>query len=534
MRQRIELLPEELLAKKRPDAHRAPAPALPAGVSNRSLAAFLSGPSGGRSGHRHVLAGLGIGHGVAAETPRIFDEPKSYDAAARLGAHAFSWRGDVYLGRDLGRPGAPSRADALRHELAHAGQARRTGTPASTTVLEREAHTGGTAQPANPDVPLGLWWLIPIAVGGYILLRPKVANAPGPGDKLVSSPSDAQIVGEALALFAVPGGVAGALGRAGYGVVTAYAIGGAASTTSFRAVQDVGEGEFSGVEAYVVDATTGAIIGVVAGGVVRLIGGPAAASGPGSERALAHFTTASGETGITSSGVLRGSQGIYALPESATSQGTAVRVLRTLVSPSNTRAYVGIPKEASGLFTQPVPVGPVSLYQRLAGVYRAPAGSIELATGAFTPSGNALANITGQFWPYGVDAMIWVAAGAGGSMVSPASEGAYDRGLLSPVYDLVGNREPLPETSRTDGPFIFVDPYVGGEGTADIIVSDQTSALASLVMPPAPGEALVCEAEQPPMDASAPPGLIFVVPLSHEGLEAAGNATLPNLTTTGR
>jgi hypothetical protein len=50
------------------------------------------------------------------------------------------------------------------------------------------------------------------------------------------------------------------------------AVAGASSTMSFRAVGDVSRGEFSGVQTYVIDGATGAIIGVVVPGGIKLIG----------------------------------------------------------------------------------------------------------------------------------------------------------------------------------------------------------------------------------------------------------------------
>jgi hypothetical protein len=374
-----------------------------------------------------------------------------------MGAYAYSWRGDVYLGAGVGESGGPSRSEALSHEVSHALQARRAGPPAPTAALESEARAGGSSLAADPEEPLGLWWFIPVAVGAYILLRPNVANAPSPEDveegNLEPSVSELQVAGEALALFAVPGGVTGALGRMGYGVIASFALGGAASAVSYRGVQDVGAGSFSGVEAYVVDATTGAVIGVVIGGTFRALGGSLGPRSPAP--ALTHFTDEAGAAGIQSSGALRGSQGIYTLPSTAVDQARWARFLRTLVAPSRTSQAVSVPSGAGGQFIQPAPVGPVSLYQYLAAVYRAPAGAINMSSGAFSPGGRVLGNVTGQFWPYGVDAMIWLSAAA----ISPASGDAGERGvtgalgLPSSIGDLVSGPR-LPLTSLEDGPFI--------------------------------------------------------------------------------
>lgn len=430
-----------------------------------------------RSGHDFARVRVEVDEGTGA-APRVFDDEAAHASADRLGAYAYSWRGDVYLGPRLGRPGAPTRSEAIRHELVHAAQSRNPGRPAATADLEREASHppgGGPVLAADPEQVLGLWWVVPVAVGVYILLRPKVANAPGPDDRPVASPSDTQIVGEALSIFAVPAGVAGVLGRLGYSVIAGYAVGGAASAVSFRGVQDTGAGQFSRVEAYVVDATTGAVIGVVLGGAVRLFGGTGAAAP--SNPSLVHLTNPNAAAGIARESVLRGSQGIYALPGNAANQGTAMRVMRTLLRPRDTASVVPIPGQAAGLFSRPLPVGPASGYQYLAGVHRAPAGAINMATGGFTASTRALANVTGQFWPYGMDGLIWATGVGAGVTLSPSSPDAYrDRGMFSPLFGLVGNQSPLPMTERTDGPFLFVDPTSAGPRNAGQSFPDTTAA----------------------------------------------------------
>ena len=434
---------------------------------------------------------------------RVFDDGAAHAAAEEMGAFAFSWRGDIFLGDRLGRAGAPTRDEALRHERVHALQARRRGPRVSEAALEREAEhgQGGTRLAADPDRPHGLWWIVPLAVGAYILLRPKVANAPGPRDTPVASPSDAQIVGEALALFAVPGGVAKGLARLGYGVVAAYAMGGAASAVSFRGVQDAGAGQFSGVEAYIVDAGTGAVIGAIVGGVARLFAGPTVNLGSGGRPGLTHLTSMEGEAGITAQKMLHGRQGIYAIPSSTLGESTAMRVARTLLRAADTARAVGIPETAAGAFSRPVPIGPLSLYQRLMGVHRAPAGAVNLATGGFEAGGRFLPNLTGQFFPYGVDGLIWLGAGTIGATLSPATDGARERGVGGLLDGLLARREPLPETRRDDGPFVLLnDPALSVTGdigsgavlSSSLACEDPGSAAAtSLVPPSAPAIILV-------------------------------------------
>jgi hypothetical protein len=428
----------------------------------------------------------------------VYDNADSRATGLKLGAYGYSWQGDIFIGAGFGLPDAPSRSDVLRHEYVHALQARKPGSYAHASALENEAHSRPGSEPqyaANPDDVLGWWWVVPLAAGLYVLLRPNVANAPGPDDPVQPSVSELQVAGEALAIFAVPVGVAGMLGRAGYGVIASFAISGATSSVAYRGVQDVGAGEFSGVEAYVVDATTGAVIGTVSGGVLRMVNpnftmaGGAGRPTPG----LVHLTDEAGYAGINASGTLRGSQGIYALPETVMSESVAMRAARATISPSNARFGVSIPPNATGLFSQPTAIGPISAYQRLMGVYRAPAGSINMLTGEFTASANRLANITGQFWPYGVDMMIWAGAGMGGAMMSPSSDADYDRGLFSitPVYDLMRTRPDQPVTSRSDGPFIFVDPGMMEGGGLDLSMLTQPREDEEGGMSPMAGPAII-------------------------------------------
>jgi hypothetical protein len=420
---------------------------------------------------------------------QIFDDPASRKMADQMGAHGLAWRNNIYLGSLVDRPYMPSREEVIRHEMVHIKQMQNSGPAATSQALEREARGPNAQNPqlsADPNQPLGFWWVIPVAVGVYILLRPSVANAPAPGDEVFESPSLPQIVGEALVLFALPGGIVRGLGQLGYGVVASYAVSGGVTSVAYRGVQDVGEGSFSGIDAYILDATTGAVLGVVMGGTVRLFGGARVAA-PAAREAepLVHLTDEAGYVGITESGVLRGSQGIYAVPGRVQTEGMARRFLRTLVAPSRTQHAVPIPEESLGLFQRPSAVGPVSLYQRWMGVYRAPAGSLSLSSGALTPAGR-MANVTGQFWPYGVDSLIWIGGGtaAGVSFYGSAQEtGAAERGLYQPFYDVITQQPPLPGTVRNDGPFIFLQPNEGEVGPS---TEEGFTVLPELNMPTGP------------------------------------------------
>ena len=161
-----------------------------------------------------------------------------------------------------------------------------------------------------------------------------------------------------------------------------------------------------------------------------------------------------------------------------------MRAARTLIAPSRTQIPVAIPRPALPFFRPPTPIGPLSLYQRLMGVFRAPPGAINLATGEFAASGSRLANLRGQFFPYGADAMIWISGAYFASRASPSDPEAYDRGLYGPIYDLIGQGTPLPPvTTRSDGPFVLGDPSMLATGIvppiddplASIFVGDPTA-----------------------------------------------------------
>jgi uncharacterized protein DUF4157/LysM domain-containing protein len=211
-----------------------------------------------------------------------------YDRAAhralkQAGSHACCLGDKIFLGPAIGTSTGPRFSEVLHHELVHTAQierSRRTGGGSSLQQIEEEAirlAAGPTAlyqivHGANPDEVYYFWWLLAIAAAAYVMLRPNVANAPGPGDKTYPSVSEAQVAGEAVALFAVPEASIGIAGRLGLGFYGSMAVAGATSTMSFRGVGDLGRGEFSGVQTYLIDGATGAVIGVVVPGGIKLIG----------------------------------------------------------------------------------------------------------------------------------------------------------------------------------------------------------------------------------------------------------------------
>jgi hypothetical protein len=60
--------------------------------------------------------------------------------------------------------------------------------------------------------------------------------------------------------------------KAGYSLIAEWGVTGAFGSVGFRAASDLGRGRFSGVGTYVVDAVSGAIVGIVVGGVFHRVG----------------------------------------------------------------------------------------------------------------------------------------------------------------------------------------------------------------------------------------------------------------------
>lgn len=453
----------------------------------------------------------------------VHDSSHSHQAAAALGAHAYTYRGEIALGAGLDDTDGPGRAAVLAHELAHIRQtADGSAATAGREEAEAAAREGREGVRADPSQPQGLFWLIPVAVGAYILLRPNVANAPSPEDvrrgNVQPSVSSLQVAGEAVALFAVPGGVASGLAKVGYGVIAASAVGGAASAVSYRGVQDVGAGEFSGPQAYIVDATTGAVIGMVVGGAVRIFGGPRTLGSPGENPGLVHFTTPKAQQAILATsesgqaiGQLRGRVGIWALSDDALQQAPWQRAARATMSVSTAEASVSIPPAAAGQFSRAVPVGPVSGWQYAMGVYRAPAGSISMATGEFTAAGGIMTNLKGLIFPYGADAAIWISAtGAGLSLGESAT--AEERGIRTLLPSLPAALRPavegnlsVRETTRSDGPFVKLPGLL----SADAAVAGAQGSydpVAEVCYGPDGNQSSSAE------DAGPPPAVIYVAP----------------------
>lgn len=260
-----------------------PAPEPPASVGNQAAQRAALDPS-------IATAARGASAATAQWTPPatsaaghdarpvpIHDTPASHRAAARMGVAGFSHRGEVFLARDLDAPGAPGRARVLDHEVTHALQARQSGPPASRDALERQAQaprgpSGLLA--ADPEAVHGWLWIPAIIVFTYITTRSNTANAPRPGGKTYPSLTTgdyAKMIAEA-AFLAAGGLVAGSIRKAGFSMVTAWGGSGAIGSIGFRAINDIQRGEFSGINAYVVDGLTGAVVGIVVGGTFHAAG----------------------------------------------------------------------------------------------------------------------------------------------------------------------------------------------------------------------------------------------------------------------
>jgi hypothetical protein len=284
------------------------------------------GPARAAAGPQRVLSQLGrgqpLGSGVRSQMEsafgqsfadvRVHTDSRAGGLSSQFHARAFTIGSDIAFASGQYRPGTPVGDALIAHELAHvvqqsgsaavpqhkgeAGEAdvmSQTG-GAGHGALEEDADRsavgavvslwrgarglfGELGQNALPRLRSGLQLqrcvAAPVAVGLYIVLRPNVANAPGPRSKTYKSVSGLQVAAEGVALFGVPGAAGIALKEAGYSIVTIGGVTGAMGSVGYRGVQDVAAGEFSGIQAYVFDATTGALIGVVIGGVFTKVSG---------------------------------------------------------------------------------------------------------------------------------------------------------------------------------------------------------------------------------------------------------------------
>lgn len=220
--------------------------------------------------------------GLAAQLPATFtlhEDAPAREAARRLGVAGFVHRGRIVLGAHP----AMGRETVLRHELVHLAQiglALRGGRVAPMATIEREAEALSRMPVALParhaaaPARVHPFWpiLLAIGAGAYAVLRPSPANAPGPRDTVLPRVPEGQVLGEAFVLFALPPAGFALGGSLRLGLLGSSSLVGATGNMGLRAVQDASRGEASAPVLYLQDAITGAIIGFVVPGGVRLIG----------------------------------------------------------------------------------------------------------------------------------------------------------------------------------------------------------------------------------------------------------------------
>jgi hypothetical protein len=90
---------------------------------------------------------------------------------------------------------------------------------------------------------------------------------------------------------------------------------------------------------------------------------------------------------IRSSGKLGLPGDLYAGPASNAQLSGWASTGRTGLSPSGNFKPIFIPEAAEAAFRRPIPVGPVTTWQRLTGQQYAPRGVIDLGTGEFSRAG---------------------------------------------------------------------------------------------------------------------------------------------------
>lgn len=171
-------------------------------------------------------------------------------------------------------------------------------------------------------------------------------------------------------------------------------------TLTSQALQRAG---VSGPTANIIDATVGVVgtLGATAlGRAPSLLGALRGSTAP----PLVHLTTAGRAASIEATQTLGlGRSTIYAGPASLAERSGLGITLRTGLLPSQATTPVPISEAALGAFRVPAVVGPATLWQRFSGtVYSAGAGSVNLATGAFTRTGLPIKQLQ---W-YGLDALM--------------------------------------------------------------------------------------------------------------------------------
>ncbi len=145
---------------------------------------------------------------------------------------------------------------------------------------------------------------------------------------------------------------------------------------------------------------------------------PAMGGAPRGGLGLVHLTTPEAAASIRSTSTLGRGGGIYAGPSSNASATGFGITWRTGLPPSKAGVAIEIPDGALSAFSKPVPIGPISAWQRLTGQQFTQAGKIDLATGTFTATG---ANWN-QRLIYGLDLTLDTTAVVGGALLYESAQ----------------------------------------------------------------------------------------------------------------
>lgn len=230
-----------------------------------------------------------------------------------------------------------------------------------------------------------------------------------------------QIVGGAIDVGL---GLGFTLGTAGLAVVPGVGLMAVGIDQIFTGVANIGSGQqgpsvfqyagYTGAQGLGLSQGTSQVVGAFTPLALSLafLGGALALTpgGAGSAPSLVHLTDDLGKAGILNSGQIVGARGIFAVPAAVADETALWKLLRTGLLPGRTANAIPIPEAAAGLFSRPVPLGPFSGWLYLGGTRYAPAGAINLATGAFSASPSLIGPAT---LIYGADGAIYLGTASG-------------------------------------------------------------------------------------------------------------------------
>jgi RHS repeat-associated protein len=224
-------------------------------------------------------------------------------------------------------------------------------------------------------------------------------------------------------------------------------------------------------KANLVDAGIGVVF-TFGGSAVMKVPSVAAATGPKVASGLVHLTTDTAEVAIGTSKTLgKGACTIYAGPAALADASGAGVTLRTGLLPSQANAAILLPDAAAAAFRTPAVLGPFTAWQRLMGTaFTEGAGSINLATGAFTRTGPA----TNQLVIYGIDTLFTT-----GRLAEPGAAAAGDPGSPSDIHANAG--------TSSVGASSLIDPGVSSSSSSEgplmsgLVRPDEAAAQACFV-----------------------------------------------------